>query len=182
MASQTAGDILRVLGENKKSLTEITEHLALPLTTVKYHLENLLDAGLVRIAETKYSSKGREVVIYSLSDQLFVVAPPRSDVRSFILKYASLLGIVAVGTFVLSLILPMMAGAPLSTGRNNFLTSIPAAAPDAPHEANLMATQMAYKGFGGALSTTDPVITCFIGGVFVILILLLYEISLWKRH
>jgi len=52
------GDIRRVLGENKKSLTEITEQLALPLTTVKYHVENLLDAGLAQIAHTKYSIKG----------------------------------------------------------------------------------------------------------------------------
>ena len=69
MGSQTASDILQILAENKKSLTEITERLAIPLTTAKYHIENLLDAGLISVAETKYSVKGREIKIYSLTNQ-----------------------------------------------------------------------------------------------------------------
>ena len=68
--SQTASDILQFLAENKKSLTEITDRLAIPLTTAKYHIENLLDAGLISVAETKYSVKGREIKIYSLTNQL----------------------------------------------------------------------------------------------------------------
>jgi len=122
------------------------------------------------------------VKLYSLSDQLFVVAPRQSNFRSFILKYASFFGIVAIGTFVLSLILPMMVSTSLSTGSNSFVTSVPAAAPDAQRVANLMAIRMAYDGVGGALPTTDPIITFFIGGVFAILVHQVYKISLWKRH
>ncbi|HET6581592.1 MAG TPA: helix-turn-helix domain-containing protein, partial [Methanoregula sp.] len=82
MGSQTASDILQLLAENKKSLTEITERLAIPLTTAKYHIENLLDAGLISVTETKYSVKGREIKIYSLTNQLLIVAPRTSNVRS----------------------------------------------------------------------------------------------------
>ena len=57
MGSQTANDILKLLAESQKSLTEITERLAIPLTTAKYHIENLLDAGLISVAETRYSVK-----------------------------------------------------------------------------------------------------------------------------
>lgn len=45
------------------------------MTTVKYHVENLLDAGLISVAETRYSVKGREVKLYSLTNQLLIVAP-----------------------------------------------------------------------------------------------------------
>jgi DNA-binding transcriptional ArsR family regulator len=110
MGSQTASDILQLLAENKKSLTEITERLAIPLTTAKYHIENLLDAGLISVAETKYSVKGREIKIYSLTNQLLIVAPRTSNVRSLLLKYASLFCIVILGTLALSLASPLIAG------------------------------------------------------------------------
>ena len=110
MGSQTASDILRLLAEHQRSLTEITERLAIPLTTAKYHIENLLDAGLISVAETKYSVKGREIKIYSLTNQLLIVAPRTSNVRSLLLKYASLFCIVVLGTLVLSLISPLIMG------------------------------------------------------------------------
>ena len=69
MASQTASDILQLLAENQKSLTEITDKLSIPLTTAKYHIENLLDAGLITVAETRYSVKGREIKIYAVTNQ-----------------------------------------------------------------------------------------------------------------
>ncbi len=108
MASQTASDILQLLAENKKSLTEITDRLSIPLTTAKYHIENLLDAGLITVAETKYSVKGREIKIYAVTNQLLIVAPRQSNVRSLLLKYASLFGIVAFGSLVISLLSPIL--------------------------------------------------------------------------
>jgi len=108
MSSQTASDILQLLAESPKSLTGITERLLIPLTTAKYHTENLLDAGLILIADTKYSVKGREIKIYSLTNQLLIVAPRHSNVRSLLLKYASLFGIVAFGSLVIAVISPIL--------------------------------------------------------------------------
>jgi DNA-binding transcriptional ArsR family regulator len=108
MSSQTASDILQLLAESPKSLTGITERLAIPLTTAKYHTENLLDAGLILVAETKYSVKGREIKIYSLTNQLLIVAPRQSNVRSLLLKYASLFGIVVFGSLVISVLSPLL--------------------------------------------------------------------------
>jgi DNA-binding transcriptional ArsR family regulator len=104
MGSQTASDILQSLGEHPKSLTAITEQLAIPMNTAKYHIENLLDAGLIAVSETKYSVKGREVKLYTLTNQLLIVAPKQSAVRSILLKYASLFGIVAVCSVLVSIL------------------------------------------------------------------------------
>jgi DNA-binding transcriptional ArsR family regulator len=108
MSSQTASDILQILAEAPKSLTGITQRLAIPLTTAKYHTENLLEAGLILVAETKYSVKGREIKIYSLTNQLLIVAPRQSNVRSLLLKYASLFGIVVFGSLVIALLSPIL--------------------------------------------------------------------------
>lgn len=98
MSSQTASDILSLLAAGAKSLTDITEQLKIPLTTVKYHTENLLDAGLIKISETRYSIKGREVKMYALTDRLLIVAPKRTNVRDLLLKYSSLFAIVVAGS------------------------------------------------------------------------------------
>jgi DNA-binding transcriptional ArsR family regulator len=108
MSSQTAGDILQLLAESPESLTGITQRLAIPLTTAKYHTENLLDAGLILVADTKYSVKGREIKIYSLTNQLLIVAPRHSNVRSLLLKYASLFGIVTFGSLVIAVMSPVL--------------------------------------------------------------------------
>ena len=116
MSSQTASDILQLLAESPKSLTGITERLSIPLTTAKYHTENLLDAGLILVAETKYSVKGREIKIYSLTNQLLIVAPRESNVRSLLLKYASLFGIVIFGSLVIAILSPMLGQGMLAGG------------------------------------------------------------------
>ena len=92
MASQTANDILTLLATGTKSLTDITEQLSIPLTTTKYHTGNLLDAGLITVSDTRYSIKGREVKMYSLTDQLLIVAPKQTNVRALLLKYSFSLG------------------------------------------------------------------------------------------
>jgi DNA-binding CsgD family transcriptional regulator len=108
MASQTAGDILRLIGSGEKTSTEIAEQLSLPITTAKYHIENLLTAGLISVAATKYSVKGREVKVYTLTNQLLIVAPKQSNIRSLLLKYASLFGIVAFGSLVIAALSPII--------------------------------------------------------------------------
>jgi DNA-binding transcriptional ArsR family regulator len=110
MSSQMASDILQLLAESPQSLTGITERLAIPLTTAKYHTENLLDAGLIQVSETKYSVKGREIKIYSLTNQLLIVAPRQSNVHSLLLKYASLFGIVIFGSLVIAILSPILGG------------------------------------------------------------------------
>jgi DNA-binding transcriptional ArsR family regulator len=113
MASQTAGDILRLLGTGEKTSTEIAEHLKLPMNTVQYHTENLLDAGLISVASTKYSVKGREVKVYALTSQLLIVAPRQANLRSLLMKYASLFGIVAFGSLAIAMMAPLIR--PMST-------------------------------------------------------------------
>jgi DNA-binding transcriptional ArsR family regulator len=112
MASQTAGDILRLIGDGQKTSTEISEQLSLPMNTAKYHIDNLLDAGLINVAATKYSVKGREVKVYTLTDQLLIVAPKQMNVRSLLMKYASLFGIIAFG----SLLIALFSQVPVSGG------------------------------------------------------------------
>jgi DNA-binding transcriptional ArsR family regulator len=180
MASPTAGDILQLLAENQKSLTDITERLSLPMNTAKYHVDNLLDAGVISVADTKYSVKGREVKIYSLTNQLLIVAPRRSDIRSLLLKYASLFGIVALASLALSSILPLA-----STWGMNAATVAPpvpgVGETGAGREAGTLAMKAGYDGWAASTAAPDPALAFFLGGMLVIFVLLCYEAYLWKK-
>jgi DNA-binding transcriptional ArsR family regulator len=125
MGSQTASDILQILGESPRSLTDITERLNIPMNTAKYHIENLLDAGLIAVEQTKYSIKGREVKIYTLTNQLLVVAPRQSNVRSLLLKYASLFGIVAVASVLIAAFTPLLGPGSMLRGSANTVNMAP---------------------------------------------------------
>jgi DNA-binding transcriptional ArsR family regulator len=227
MASQTASDILQLLAEGQKSLTEITDRLDIPLTTAKYHIENLLEAGLITVTETKYSVKGREIKIYAVTNQLLIVAPRQSNVRSLLLKYASLFGIVLFGSLVIAMLSPIF-GQGIMAGSMDGATRV-AAQESAVSSANAVtdrvlqnataapemtaATAKGVSGFiaenltpaptllptfadapkvtpapippgiGASATATmpDPAMVFFLGGLLVILVLVVYEVYLWKK-
>jgi DNA-binding transcriptional ArsR family regulator len=186
MGSQTASDILRLLSAGPKSLTDITDTLAVPMNTAKYHVENLLDAGLILVTDTKYSVKGREVKLYAITNQLLIVAPRQADLRSLLLKYAALFGIVAAASLAVSSILPQLATWSLTTGapmdaRASFAN---AGGPVHSSENAPAALKMSYDSLAATSSAAgfDPAIAFFLGGVLVIGILLCYEAWLWKRR
>ena len=169
IASPTAGDILQLLAKGPLSSAEITTSLDIPMSTAKYHIENLLTAGLLEVSETRYSVKGREVKVYHLKDQLLIVAPKLVDIRSLMLKYASLFGITIVGTFIIAALTSLSsrqaAGVSRSmdgsTGGGGIaatstpvstmpVTAVPTTIPDI--------TQVAEK-YGGTVTTAAPAST-----------------------
>ncbi len=174
MASQTANDILTLLSAGTKSLTDITEQLNIPLTTVKYHTENLLDAGLLTVSETRYSIKGREVRMYALTDQILIVAPKQTDIRTLLLKYSSLFGIVIAGTLTIVALAPLLSSqtatnaAPMMATRETSGTGL--------YVAKAMADTVIVQEV-----SPDLALAFFCGGVFVIFVLLCYEAYLWKK-
>ena len=184
MGSPTAGDILQLLAEKPRSLSDITERLALPMNTAKYHIDNLIDAGVIAVTDTKYSVKGRTVKIYSLTDQLLIVAPRRADIRSMLTKYAALFGIVAVASLGISSILPLLSTG--STSKIAFTAAAPSVS-DAAGEVqsrevvlqSMKTTADTYAGVPAA--GIDPTLAFFCGGLLVILVLLCYEAWLWKK-
>ena len=173
MSSQTANDILNILREGQQSQTEITERLAIPLTTAQYHIENLLDAGLISVAATRYSVKGREIKYYALTNQLLIVAPRQANVRSLLLKYASLFGIVIVGSLAVTLTSPLMI-----LQSSTMANVVPA---PAERDAGIVLTKATYAAIQSSPVLPDAAIAFFFGGLFVICVLLCYEVYLWKK-
>jgi DNA-binding transcriptional ArsR family regulator len=113
MASSTAGEILKSFQGQERSASYIASALHLPISTVMYHLDALLEAGFIEVSRIRYSVKGREVKVYRQSDQVFIVAPTHADLRAALLRYASLFGITIFGAGVAAFLLQVRsAGLP----------------------------------------------------------------------
>ncbi len=67
--------ILDYLTENEATESELASKLNLPISTVHYNLQHLMDAGLITADEFHYSEKGKEVNHYKLANKYIIIAP-----------------------------------------------------------------------------------------------------------
>jgi len=178
ISSQTANDILHLISDEPRTASELTDTLHIPMSTIKYHLDNLLSAGLLEVRETRYSVKGREIKVYAVRNQLVIVAPKLANIRSILLKYASLFGVVILASLVMLAILPLFQAPPDIAGP-------PAFSQDGNGGAGAMETISAEKAPRAepmaTAPTAAPVMAFFVGGCLVILLLLLIDTYQWQK-
>jgi len=107
ISHHNAGELMQLLSsEGPMKLSDIASRMGLSTNAAKYHVENLKNAGLIEIANTRYSVKGKKMKVYRLKNQVFIVAPNMTSgpaLRAVLLKYATLCGIfiVAFGVILL---------------------------------------------------------------------------------
>jgi DNA-binding transcriptional ArsR family regulator len=173
MASQTANAVIQAFGGGPLTSSQVARQMKIPITTASYHIENLLDVGLLEVMETRWSEKGREVKVYGLTNQVLIIASPVSDLRSVLQKYATLFGIVVLSSLglwaILPAVLPALEGMPpeprLAGGGGEEITAFRAPLADA----------------AGAPPVHDLVMGFFFGACAVLLALLVYEVYYWWR-
>jgi len=114
IANDTARKILELLAESAMSTSSIAKKLDIPLTTVQYNIEKLMEAGLVIVEKTKYSEKGREVKMYAPAKRMIVLVPKTASSQSLIdalKKYFVLLPIAAVAALFIEVAMQLRNGA-----------------------------------------------------------------------
>ncbi len=77
ITSETSRKVMDHLAQGSDTEQKISGSLNLPISTVHYHLQKLMDVGLVKTNEFHYSAKGREVNHYTLASQYIIIAPSR---------------------------------------------------------------------------------------------------------
>ncbi|MFB6198167.1 MAG: ArsR/SmtB family transcription factor [Halobacteriaceae archaeon] len=73
MASDTAQEIMGIVGTEPSTASEIAEAVGTTLQNTQYHLDRLSDAGLIEGVETWYSAKGKEMTVYAPTTERLVV-------------------------------------------------------------------------------------------------------------
>lgn len=91
LSNDTSMKIMELLKKESLSASEVAEKLEMPLTTVKYNIDQMVEHDLVRIQRIKYSEKGRQVKIYEAPEKVIIIAPEkvtRVSLISMLQKYA----------------------------------------------------------------------------------------------
>ncbi|WP_049927776.1 ArsR/SmtB family transcription factor [Halopiger goleimassiliensis] len=82
LSSDTAREIFRELNDEPATAAAIADRLEMSIQSVSYHLENLSEVGLIEVADTCYSEKGREMDVYTVSTEPIVLFLGTEDDRS----------------------------------------------------------------------------------------------------
>lgn len=84
VSSETALGILRSVHDDPKIPKNLADELNVTVQNVRYHLNNLEEAGLVKVGDTCYSEKGREMSVYepSRSPSVLVFGKEDNEVQS----------------------------------------------------------------------------------------------------
>ena len=103
VSNDTAMEIMELLADGPLSTSNVAERLGIPLTTAQYNIEKLMEAGLVKVARTKYSEKGREVKLYEAYNRAIIILPGKSGAGAALdalKRYLVLLPIAAVASVI----------------------------------------------------------------------------------
>lgn len=188
MSSPTSADLFNALSDFPMSATALAERSGLPLTTVKYHLENMLSAGLIEVTDTRWSAKGREMKIYAVKDQVVVIAPRKKvDIRGIVERYGVAAGALAVvcslGLAIPSTLLGMIQGGPgpeltpmaAKTGLVNMEVGDPVTL------TGVTPTDAVNAAAGMPLWIHEAVLVFFVAGVVILALMMAYEVYSIRR-
>jgi len=78
ISNESCRKILDFLSEKEATESEISEKLNIPISTVHYNLQQLVEAGLVSADEFHYSKKGKEISHYKLANKYIIIAPKKT--------------------------------------------------------------------------------------------------------
>jgi DNA-binding transcriptional ArsR family regulator len=96
ISSETARSILSALEERPATASELADEVSTSLQNVRHHLCNLQEAGLVEVADTRYSVKGREMDVYAPTQDSLVVCVGEEDKEQFLDSLDRVVGAVAL--------------------------------------------------------------------------------------
>jgi DNA-binding transcriptional ArsR family regulator len=96
LSSDTARSIYRCLHQEPNTPSEVADRVDTSIQNVRYHLENLEDAGLIEVVDTWYSSRGNEMSVYAPASDALVLAADEEEASRLRTALSRLLGGVAV--------------------------------------------------------------------------------------
>lgn len=102
ISSDTSRKILDYLAEQEGTEQKISEKLNLPISTAHYHLQKLVECGLVVIEEFHYSRKGREINHYKLANKYIIITPkPVSGIKQKLKNILpAILGVLGISAII----------------------------------------------------------------------------------
>jgi DNA-binding transcriptional ArsR family regulator len=180
ISNDTARDILETISDAPRSTTEIAEKLGIPLTTVQYNLEKLAEAGLVKVARTRYSRKMKPVKLYAPQRKYVVIAPgtaERSDVIAALRRYLTLVAVAVFGSLVIEGLMMRLGAGPVKDMATRSVPEGYGGGAEAPMYTPAPAPLpgKAVEAGAGFDISMHPGLWFFLGCLFVLVVVILFE-------
>lgn len=99
LSSETARQMLSELHEKPATPSEVADRAGTTVQNARYHLENLKEAGIVEVEETRYSPKGREMDVYAPAEPLVMFVGREEDsttVRDALKRFFATVGVIGI--------------------------------------------------------------------------------------
>jgi len=130
LSNDTARRMLEELSKGRKSISELSEELEVPISTVQYNIDALKKAGFIKDTGYRYSEKGKKMLYYEPARKIVILAPKKEE-KNILAKLKMFLvplifGIASIGTGITSILLgrsgfairESMAAAPVAAGES----------------------------------------------------------------
>ena len=78
ISNESCRKILDYLSDKEATESELAEKLQIPISTVHYNLQQLMETGLISADEYHYSQKGKEISHYKLANKYIIIAPKKT--------------------------------------------------------------------------------------------------------
>jgi len=101
LGNKTCKKILNLLIEKAASETEIAKSLSLPLNTIDYNIKKLIKVGLIEEKKHLWSSRGKRVPFYKVSNKLIIISPK----KTYLSRLKSTLPIIIISSIFTAFIL-----------------------------------------------------------------------------
>ena len=97
LANPNCKKILNLLAENEMSATDLSGKLKLPLNTITYNLDKLIDSGLIeKTGQVLWSIKGKKIPKYKIANRKIIISPKSLTAKGIIPAFIGTV-IVAAG-------------------------------------------------------------------------------------
>lgn len=103
LGADTAREILACLYEQPQTASELANATENSLQNVNYHLQNLVEAGLIEVGDTRYSQKGTEMKIYTPTTNAVLLLSQESvasRIKQMLARLVTGIGALAIGAIV----------------------------------------------------------------------------------
>lgn len=85
LSNETSIRILKLLDKRSMSAGNLADELEMRLNTLKYNLDLLLEAGIIRVRQVKWSRKGREIKVYEAMEKVIILLPGENDAKTSVI-------------------------------------------------------------------------------------------------
>ena len=173
ITSDTSRKILDYLAEKEDTEQRIAETLQIPLSTAHYHLQKLVEGGLVVVEEFHYSKKGREINHYKLANKYIIITPkPVFGIKQKLMNILPVALIIIGITGIIKITTRYLVNN-LDSSSGRILEKAAYAAPTVADQASFLAEKNISQ-----TTTPDIALWFLIGGLTSLII---YIIIIWLR-